>query len=172
LHVEAAGPTSCNSAHANSQALSIVHLAISVALVFLKTGVASWKCLCSVTDDLEDINREAVSGVVKLFVKTLAHVFLLDWLVDKRRDDGLRVPVRETMHNRREFFVRIDGSIASFLVFEGSICVNCSLYYGVSDALKAEKGTYFVVWLGSSFDMQRATCRKEEIVQQRRALLP
>jgi len=128
--------------------------------------------LCSVTDDLEDVDSEAVGGIVELFVESLAHVFLLNWFVDKRRDDGLGVPVGEAMHNSSEFFIRVDGSIASFLILEGSIGVDGSLCYGVSDGVQIVRIAYFVVWLGSSFDMQRATCRREEIVQQQHALLP
>ena len=128
--------------------------------------------MCSVADDLEDIDREAVGGIVELFVETLAHVFLLYWFVDKRRDDGLGVPVGEAMHDSGEFFVGVDGSISSLLVLEWSIGVDRSLCYWVSDVLEILGMTYFVVWLGFSFDMQRATCRREENVQQQLALLP
>ena len=44
-------------------------------------------------NDLEDVDREAVGGVVELFVETLAHVLLVDGFVDEGFDEWLRVPV-------------------------------------------------------------------------------
>jgi hypothetical protein len=127
LHVEATGSTSSYSVHADTQALTVVDLAIGVSFLLQQTRMARRKSLCTVTDDLEDVDREAVGGVVELFVEALAHILLLDWLVDKRRDDGLRVPVGKTMHDCSEFFIRVDGSIASFLVLEWSVGVNRGL---------------------------------------------
>jgi len=81
--------------------------------------------LCSVADDLEDINGKAVGGIVELLVESLAHILFLDGFVDQGRDNGLRGPVGKAMHDSGKLFVGIDGSLASILVLEGSIGVYC-----------------------------------------------
>jgi hypothetical protein len=125
LNIEATCPTSSNSIHANTQALADVHLAISISFLVHQSRVSRWECLCSVADDLEDINGKAVGCIVKLLVESLTHILLLNGFVDQGRDNGLRGPVGKTMHNSGKLFVGIDGSLASILVLEGSIGVYC-----------------------------------------------
>jgi hypothetical protein len=129
--------------------------------------------LCSVADNLEDVNCETVGRIVKLLVEALAHVLPLDWLMDKRRDDGLGVPVREAVHDSGKFFIRVDGTLASIFVLEGSIGVDCGLCRESQWSMDAlGRGTYSAVSLDSSFGMQQEAYHKEEIVQQPHAWHP
>jgi hypothetical protein len=43
----------------------------------------------------------------------------------QRWDDGLRVPVAETVHDCCKFFIRVDRSIACFFLFEWGIRIYC-----------------------------------------------
>jgi chloramphenicol 3-O-phosphotransferase len=133
LHIEATGSSSSNSVHADTQALNVVELTVSISILLEQTWMSRWKSLRSVADNLEDVNCETVGRIVELLVEALTHVLLLDWLVDERWDNGLRVPVRETVHDRSELFVGVDRALTSIFVLEGSIGIDCGFYSGVSD---------------------------------------
>jgi hypothetical protein len=128
-HVEATGSTSSNPVHANTQALRSVNLPIGVTFL-LETGVASRKSLCTVANDLEYVDSESVCGVVELLIEALAHILLLDWLMDERGDERLRVPIGESVHDSNELFIGVDWSIACLFILEGSIGVDGSLCGG------------------------------------------
>jgi hypothetical protein len=113
--------------------LNVVELTVSISILLEQTWMSRWKSLRSVADNLEDVNCETVGRIVELLVEALTHVLLLDWLVDERWDNGLRVPVRETVHDRSELFVGVDRALTSIFVLEGSIGIDCGFYSGVSD---------------------------------------
>ncbi len=88
--------------------------------------------LRSITDHLEDVDCKTIGCIVELLVQALSHVLLIDGLMNEGFDDRLWIPVRKTMHNSCELFIGIDRAIASFLVLQGSVGVNCCFCSRVS----------------------------------------
>jgi len=125
LHVETTGSPSCDSSHANTQTLAIVKLPVGIALL---TRMTRWESLRAESDNLEDVDREAVGCVVELLIETLSLVLLVDRLVNEGLDQGLRVPVGEAVHDSCELLVGIDGAVASFFILERRVGVNCCFY--------------------------------------------
>jgi hypothetical protein len=123
LHVEATSSPSSNASHADTQTIAVVKLAVSIAVQ--ETGMTRWQSLRAEADDLEDVDGKAVGCVVQLLVDTLPLVLLVDGLVNEGLDEGLRVPVREAVHDCVELFVRVDWSVASFFILEGRVRVDC-----------------------------------------------
>jgi len=122
LHVETTGSPSSDSSHADTQTLAIVELPVGIAL---QTRVTRWQSLRAESDNLEDVDCEAVGCVVELLVEALALVLLVDRLVNEGFDEGLGVPVREAVHDSCELFVGIDWTVASFFILERGVGVNC-----------------------------------------------
>lgn len=140
-------------------------------LLLEKTRVTGGKNLSAITNDFEYVDSKAISGVVELLVQALAHVGLLDRFVNEGRDNRLRVPVGETMHNSVELFIRVNGSIASFLVLERSIGVDGGLCSRSQCCVtrKGGKVTHFAAWPDSSSDKQQEAYHREANGRQQRA---
>lgn len=62
---------------------------------------------------------------MKLLVEAFFLIFAIDGHLYQRWDDGLRVPVAETVHDCCKFFIRVDRSIACFFLFEWGIRIYC-----------------------------------------------
>jgi hypothetical protein len=93
----------------------------------------SWlQFLRSISSDCEDIDRESIGSLSKLLVECFFLVFALDGNLRFWLDQRLGIPVRETGHDALELFVRVEGAVGFFFVFERGIGVNCRFCLDVS----------------------------------------
>jgi hypothetical protein len=124
-HIETTCLPSRHTRYTDTQSLRThINLPIRISFPFV-TLMTRWQFLCSVSDDLEDVDCEAIGSVVELLVESLSHVLALNGDLHEWWDERLRIPVCKACLNGGEFFFRVDGAVGCVFVFKGGVGVNC-----------------------------------------------
>ncbi len=105
LHIEATQLPVCHFRRCHLYACHAIVLLVTVLAIFSQAGMANRQLLRTIAFDCKNILCKTVRCLEHLFVETLLLVFPVDGDVHEGRDDGLRVPVREPRHYKRELFI-------------------------------------------------------------------
>lgn len=84
-----------------------------------------WQFLCAVTRYFKNVDTASVGRCLELLVEACQLVLSLDWDKNRLRHNWLRIPMRESTHDGRCFFVAVNCStIEIILIFQRRIGVD------------------------------------------------